>query len=182
IDVAVVGEGGRADRDDLGIARLVAAQFFQARRRRDGDRDRTLLVVWAERGASLLEDAGDVLLGPARVACLDERRRFGAAALYRLDGARERVRAVVAVGDRLYAERRALEKADLLVDDDVVADLDGPVLEQGFQAAVVRRRRHERHDAPAVFQIRVDRLGLVLIERLLRRGDDKQRSVVRNLG
>src|ERR1051325_1025201 len=36
--------------------------------------------------------------------------------------------------------------------------------------------------APAVFQIGVDRLVLMLVERLLRRGDDQERGVVGDLG
>ena len=149
--------------------------------------------VGVERRLAALEEAVEIGLAPARRARLHQLGRLqsrlarGSACTERVIGKivrslKSRVISCCAVGldQRRQAERRALEEAHHLIDDDVVAELDAPLGEQRLElvrrraAAAGRARARRRRDTRRAAVSSLSRYGL------LRAGDDHDGAVVRH--
>jgi hypothetical protein len=59
--------------------------------------------------------------------------------------------------ERLHADARALEQADLLVEDDVVSELDAPLVEERGELLVALTRPDEDHQVAAGPHVVVER-------------------------
>ncbi len=93
----------------------------------------------------------------------------------------------VGLHDRVESERRSGEQAHHLIDDDIVADRDAPLSDHRDQRLFIDRAvgllgPEHRDRASALFEIGVELIDLMRIERLLWPRDHDHRGVVGNLG
>ncbi len=178
---------------------LPTAQLLEVAVHRHHHRDRPARILGGQLRLLLPEQRVEIDLRPRRIAGVRDRRDRQSRLQIRFGGQRSRHREhgalleilgdrmiAVVLHDRIQPERGTLEQPHHLVHHDVVADLDSPLARQLHHRVFVDRivgtlRPEHRDHAPAMLQVVVQGVDLMLSERLDRSRDDDQVGVVRNL-